>query len=153
MKSQVISCARVGHVVSRDKLSPSHLVRKSQRALFQLPFIILSLADILTFEVYLECTICGKSQRAFFQPSFIILPLADISTFEVHSFILERKLAVFMPTQVTFTGGLRTRERWTQKKPENSKKKREKNAAKELVCPLKFWSYGPKMQSKPESLQ
>ena len=39
------------------------------------------------------------------------------------------------------------------KEPENGTKKREKNAAKELVCPLKFWSYGLKMQSKPESLQ
>ena len=40
------------------------------------------------------------------------------------------------------------------KEPENGKKKREKNAVKELVrMSFKFWSDGLKMQSKPESLQ
>jgi hypothetical protein len=51
-KSQVILRARDGHVVSRDKLPPNHLVKKSQRAFFQLPFVIFPLAHIPTFEVH-----------------------------------------------------------------------------------------------------
>lgn len=45
-----------------------------------------------------------------------------------------------------------TKKRKNTKEPENGKTKRKKNTARELVCPLKFWTDGLKIQSKPESL-